>query len=77
MHWLQQNGFHCCPRLSPLLALTVLSPKCPFTVGFSTIESLDSEVKVMDVLKEFEIPLYDEQITEATEIQDYYRLDKE
>ena len=42
--------------------------------NWATIESLDAAIKVKDVLKEFDIPSYDEQIKEATEIQDKYRL---
>jgi len=34
----------------------------------------DPDVKVKDILKEYEIPTYDEQIREATEIQNRYRL---
>jgi predicted amidohydrolase len=41
--------------------------------NWATIESLDPEIKVKEVLKEFELPTYDEQIREATEIQDKYR----
>lgn len=44
--------------------------------NWATMESLDPEVKVQDVLKEFGLPSYDEQIKEATEIQDKYRLKK-
>ena len=42
--------------------------------NFATIESLHPDIKVKDVLKEFELPTYDEQIREATEIQNKYRL---
>jgi beta-ureidopropionase len=42
--------------------------------NWATIESLDPDIKVKDVLKEFDIPTYDEQINEATEIQSKYRL---
>ena len=38
------------------------------------LESLDPEIKVKDILKEYEIPTYDEQIIEATGIQNKYRL---
>lgn len=41
--------------------------------NWATLESLDPDIKVKDVLKEFELPSYDEQIKEATEIQDKYR----
>jgi len=41
--------------------------------NWATIESLDPEVKVREVLKEFGLPSYDEQIKEATMIQDKYR----
>lgn len=41
--------------------------------NWATLESLDPEIKVRDVLREFELPSYDEQIKEATEIQDKYR----
>jgi beta-ureidopropionase len=41
--------------------------------NWATIESLDPEIKVRDILKEFELPTYDEQIVEATSIQEKYR----
>jgi predicted amidohydrolase len=42
--------------------------------NWATLESLDPEIKVRDILKEYELPSYDEQIREATEIQNKYRL---
>jgi beta-ureidopropionase len=42
--------------------------------NWATMESLDPDIKVREVLKEFELPSYDEQIREATEIQDKYRI---
>jgi predicted amidohydrolase len=42
--------------------------------NWATIESRDPELKVADILKEFELPTLAEQIKEATEIQDKYRL---
>ena len=39
-----------------------------------TIESRDPDLKVMDVLKEFEIPSYPEYLKYETEIQDKHRL---
>ena len=42
--------------------------------NWATIESLDPDIKVRDVLKEFGLPTLDEQIREATEIQDKYRI---
>ncbi|MEO8762929.1 MAG: carbon-nitrogen hydrolase family protein [Ginsengibacter sp.] len=42
--------------------------------NWATLESLDPGIKVSDVLKEYEIPTYDEHIREATEIQNKYRL---
>ena len=42
--------------------------------NWATLESLDPDIKVKDILKEYEIPTYDEQIREATEIQKKYRL---
>lgn len=41
--------------------------------NWATIESLDPEIKVRDVLKEFNLPTFDEQIKEATLIQEKYR----
>jgi predicted amidohydrolase len=41
--------------------------------NWATLESLDPEVKVLDVLKEYDLPTYDGQLKEATEIQDKYR----
>jgi len=42
--------------------------------NWATLESLDPDIKVKDILKEYEIPTYDEQIREATGIQNKYRL---
>jgi hypothetical protein len=42
--------------------------------NWATLESLDPEIKVRDILKEYELPSFDEQIKEATEIQNKYRL---
>jgi predicted amidohydrolase len=42
--------------------------------NWATIESRDPDLKVRDVLKEFGLPNLEEQIKEATEIQDKYRL---
>jgi len=42
--------------------------------NWATLESLDPDIKVRDILKEYEIPTYDEHIREATEIQKKYRL---
>jgi beta-ureidopropionase len=42
--------------------------------NFATIESLHPDIKVKDILREFNLPTYDEQIKEATEIQNKYRL---
>ena len=42
--------------------------------NWATIESRDPELKVKEVLKEFGLPTLAEQLKEATEIQDQYRL---
>jgi len=42
--------------------------------NWATIESLHPDIKVKEVLKEFGLPSYDEQIREATEVQDKYRV---
>lgn len=42
--------------------------------NWATLESLDHDIKVRDILKEYEIPSYDEQIWEATGIQKKYRV---
>ena len=42
--------------------------------NWATLESLDPDIKVSDILKEYDLPSYDEQIREATEIQNKYRL---
>lgn len=42
--------------------------------NWATIESLAPGIKVSDILKEYEIPTYAEQIKEATQIQDKHRL---
>ncbi|MEI6047290.1 MAG: carbon-nitrogen hydrolase family protein [Bacteroidota bacterium] len=44
------------------------------TENWATLESLDPDIKVNDILKEYDIPTYDEQIKEATGIQLKYRL---
>jgi beta-ureidopropionase len=41
--------------------------------NWATLESLDPEIKVKDILREYEFPEYDEQIREATSIQNKYR----
>ena len=41
--------------------------------NWATIESLDPDVKVREVLREFDLPDYDEQLREATVIQDKFR----
>jgi hypothetical protein len=41
--------------------------------NWATIESLDPEIKVSDILKQYEIPTYDEQLLEATAIQEKFR----
>jgi len=41
--------------------------------NWATLESLDPAIKVKDILMEYEIPTYDEQIEEATEIQNKFR----
>ena len=42
--------------------------------NWATLESRDPDIRVKDVLKEYEIPTYDEHIREATEIQQKHRL---
>lgn len=42
--------------------------------NWATLESRDPEIKVRDILREFEIPGYDEEIAEVTEIQNRNRL---
>ena len=42
--------------------------------NWATLESLDPDIKIKDVLREYELPTYDEQIAEATQIQDKYRI---
>lgn len=42
--------------------------------NWATLESLDPDIKIKDILKEYELPTYDEQIKEATEIQEEHRL---
>ncbi|MBK7711985.1 MAG: carbon-nitrogen hydrolase family protein [Bacteroidales bacterium] len=42
--------------------------------NWATIESRDPDLKVKDILDEFSLPTLAEQIREATEIQDKYRL---
>jgi hypothetical protein len=42
--------------------------------NWATLESRDPDIKVRDILREYDIQSYDEQIKEATEIQNKYRL---
>ena len=42
--------------------------------NWATLESLDPDIKVRDILKEYEIPTYDEQLRKSTGIQNKYRL---
>ncbi len=42
--------------------------------NWATLESLDPDIKARDILKEYEIPTYDEQIREATGIQKKCRV---
>jgi predicted amidohydrolase len=42
--------------------------------NWATLESKDPDIKVRDILKEYEIPTYDEHLREATEIQNKHRL---
>jgi len=42
--------------------------------NWATLENLDPDISVSDILKEYEIPTYDEQLREATGIQKKYRI---
>ena len=42
--------------------------------NWATIESLDADIKVRDILKEFDMPTYDEQIQEATALHEKFRV---
>ena len=42
--------------------------------NWATLESLDPDIKIKDVLREYELPTYDEQLAEATQIQDKHRI---
>lgn len=42
--------------------------------NWATLESLDPDIKVKDILREFEVPTYDEQLREAAAIQNKYRV---
>lgn len=42
--------------------------------NWATLESLDPDIKVNDILKEYDIPTYDEHIREATDIQKKHRV---
>lgn len=41
--------------------------------NWATLESLDPDIKVKDILRDYEIPTFKEQIKEATEIQERFR----
>jgi predicted amidohydrolase len=42
--------------------------------NWATLESLDPDIKVSNILKEYEIPTYDEQLIKATSVQKKYRV---
>jgi len=42
--------------------------------NWATLESLDPDIKVKNILKDYEIPTYDEQLLESTEIQNKFRV---
>jgi predicted amidohydrolase len=42
--------------------------------NWATLESLDPDIKVSNILKEYEIPTYDEQLIKAADVQDKYRV---
>ena len=42
--------------------------------NWATLESLDPDIKVRDILREYGLPTYDEQIKEATALQEKFRL---
>jgi hypothetical protein len=42
--------------------------------NWATLESLDPDIKVRNILTEFEIPTYDEQIRQSASTQNKYRL---
>ena len=42
--------------------------------NWASFESLDPDVKIKDVLKEYDIPTFEEQIREATALQEKYRV---
>ena len=42
--------------------------------NWATLESLDPDIKVSNILKEYEIPTYDEQLMKATGVQNKYRV---
>lgn len=42
--------------------------------NWATLESLDPDIKVGNILKEYEIPTYDEQLMHATGVQNKYRV---
>jgi predicted amidohydrolase len=52
--------------------------KIRFTIyhkeNWATLESLDAEVKVRDILNEYDLPTYDEQLKQAVGIQTRYRV---
>ena len=51
--------------------------KIRFTIyhkeNWATLESLDAEVKVRDILNEYDLPTYDEQLKQAVGVQTRYR----
>lgn len=68
--WPQVNRFdEIQKKYGRKIGFKILHPE-----NWATIESFEPEIKVRDVLKEFNLPSFDEQIAEATQIQDKYRL---
>lgn len=48
--------------------------KIYYQENWATIESLDPDIRVKDILKEYELPTLDEQIRETSVIQEKYRI---
>ena len=75
---LEREFLHVWPQVSKFDAIQKkygrkIGIKIYHPENWATIESLDPELKIKDVLKEYGLPTYQEQIADATLVQEKYR----
>ena len=76
---LEKEFLHIWPNIKKFDAIqkkygTKIRFKIYHPENWATLESLHPDIVVRNILKEYEIPTYDEQLSEANEIQNKYRL---